>query len=132
MKRINMAHLCIAGSHAVNGVARIHSEILKKTIFKDFYELEPHKFQNKTNGITPRRWLVLCNPGLAEVIAEVRDHSVADRTNIGHYEIVKWVTPYTVAPAEGCNPVLCSQGWHPLGGRGTAFLLERACPLANR
>lgn len=51
-------------------MARIHSEILKKTIFKDFYELEPHKFQNKTNGITPRRWLVLCNPGLAEVIAE--------------------------------------------------------------
>ena len=46
--------------------------------FKDFYELEPHKFQNKTNGITPRRWLVLCNPGLAEVIAEVRGHSVAD------------------------------------------------------
>uniref|UniRef100_A0A4X2JXP6 Alpha-1,4 glucan phosphorylase n=1 Tax=Vombatus ursinus TaxID=29139 RepID=A0A4X2JXP6_VOMUR len=70
IKRINMAHLCIAGSHAVNGVAWIHSEILKKTIFKDFYEFEPHKFQNKTNGITPRRWLVLCNPGLAEVIAE--------------------------------------------------------------
>lgn len=41
--------------------------------FKDFYELDPHKFQNKTNGITPRRWLVMCNPGLAEVIAEVRD-----------------------------------------------------------
>lgn len=40
--------------------------------FKDFYELEPHKFQNKTNGITPRRWLVMCNPGLAEIIAEVR------------------------------------------------------------
>lgn len=42
--------------------------------FKDFYELEPHKFQNKTNGITPRRWLVMCNPGLAEVIAEVSVH----------------------------------------------------------
>ncbi|XP_048475676.1 glycogen phosphorylase, muscle form [Rhincodon typus] len=70
IKRINMAHLCIVGSHAVNGVARIHSEILKKTIFKDFYEIEPEKFQNKTNGITPRRWLVLCNPGLADVIAE--------------------------------------------------------------
>ncbi|KAJ6654167.1 hypothetical protein lerEdw1_007264 [Lerista edwardsae] len=70
VKRINMAHLCIVGSHAVNGVARIHSEILKATVFKDFYEFEPHKFQNKTNGITPRRWLVLCNPGLAEVIAE--------------------------------------------------------------
>ncbi|XP_067877701.1 glycogen phosphorylase, muscle form [Heterodontus francisci] len=70
VKRINMAHLCIVGSHAVNGVARIHSEILKKTVFKDFYENEPEKFQNKTNGITPRRWLVLCNPGLADIIAE--------------------------------------------------------------
>uniref|UniRef100_A0A4W5PH05 Alpha-1,4 glucan phosphorylase n=1 Tax=Hucho hucho TaxID=62062 RepID=A0A4W5PH05_9TELE len=67
---LNMAHLCIVGSHAVNGVARIHSEILIATLFKDFYELDPHKFQNKTNGITPRRWLVMCNPGLAEVIAE--------------------------------------------------------------
>ncbi|KAA8586970.1 hypothetical protein FQN60_000806, partial [Etheostoma spectabile] len=69
-KRINMAHLCIVGSHAVNGVAQIHSDILKATVFKDFYEMEPHKFQNKTNGITPRRWLAMCNPGLAEVIAE--------------------------------------------------------------
>uniref|UniRef100_A0A8C6S7V6 Alpha-1,4 glucan phosphorylase n=1 Tax=Neogobius melanostomus TaxID=47308 RepID=A0A8C6S7V6_9GOBI len=69
-KRINMAHLCIVGSHAVNGVAQIHSDILKATVFKDFYEMEPHKFQNKTNGITPRRWLVMCNPGLAEVLAE--------------------------------------------------------------
>uniref|UniRef100_A0A671NBE2 Alpha-1,4 glucan phosphorylase n=1 Tax=Sinocyclocheilus anshuiensis TaxID=1608454 RepID=A0A671NBE2_9TELE len=76
-KRVNMAHLCIVGSHAVNGVARIHSDILKATVDlyihspeKYFYEMDPHKFQNKTNGITPRRWLVMCNPGLAEVIAE--------------------------------------------------------------
>ncbi|GAB1287020.1 Glycogen phosphorylase, brain form [Apodemus speciosus] len=69
-KRINMAHLCVIGSHAVNGVARIHSEIVKQSVFKDFYELEPEKFQNKTNGITPRRWLLLCNPGLADVIVE--------------------------------------------------------------
>uniref|UniRef100_A0A803XPN3 Alpha-1,4 glucan phosphorylase n=1 Tax=Meleagris gallopavo TaxID=9103 RepID=A0A803XPN3_MELGA len=69
-KRINMAHLCVIGSHAVNGVARIHSDIVKNTVFKDFYELDPEKFQNKTNGITPRRWLLLCNPGLADVIAE--------------------------------------------------------------
>ncbi|KAG8449230.1 hypothetical protein GDO86_016050 [Hymenochirus boettgeri] len=69
-KRINMAHLCIVGSHAVNGVAKIHSEIVKNEVFKDFSELEPEKFQNKTNGITPRRWLLLCNPGLAELIAE--------------------------------------------------------------
>ncbi|XP_018428677.1 PREDICTED: glycogen phosphorylase, brain form isoform X3 [Nanorana parkeri] len=69
-KRINMAHLCVIGSHAVNGVARIHSEIVKHSVFKDFFDMEPPKFQNKTNGITPRRWLMLCNPGLADIIAE--------------------------------------------------------------
>uniref|UniRef100_A0A3Q3X7Q7 Alpha-1,4 glucan phosphorylase n=1 Tax=Mola mola TaxID=94237 RepID=A0A3Q3X7Q7_MOLML len=70
VKKINMAHLCIVGSHAINGVARIHSEIIQNTVFKDFHDVDPQKFQNKTNGITPRRWLVMCNPGLAEVIAE--------------------------------------------------------------
>uniref|UniRef100_A0A8C5MU28 Alpha-1,4 glucan phosphorylase n=1 Tax=Leptobrachium leishanense TaxID=445787 RepID=A0A8C5MU28_9ANUR len=69
-KRVNMAHLCIVGSHVVNGVAKIHSDIVRNKVFKDFSEIEPEKFQNKTNGITPRRWLLLCNPGLAELIAE--------------------------------------------------------------
>lgn len=69
-KRVNMAHLSIVGSHAVNGVAAIHSEIIKKDIFKDFFELTPEKFQNKTNGITPRRWLLLCNPGLSDLICD--------------------------------------------------------------
>lgn len=69
-KRINMAHLSIIGSHAVNGVAQLHSDILKASLFKDFYEMDPDKFQNKTNGITPRRWLLLCNPGLSEIICE--------------------------------------------------------------
>lgn len=69
-KRINMARLSIVGSHAVNGVAAIHTEILKRDLFRDFYEVFPDKFQNKTNGITPRRWLLLCNPGLADLICE--------------------------------------------------------------
>merc|ERR1719411_765697 len=69
-KRINMAHLAIVGSHAVNGVARLHSELIKKTLFKHFYELWPEKFQNKTNGITPRRWLLLCNPALSDLISD--------------------------------------------------------------
>uniref|UniRef100_A0A671KXS6 Alpha-1,4 glucan phosphorylase n=1 Tax=Sinocyclocheilus anshuiensis TaxID=1608454 RepID=A0A671KXS6_9TELE len=69
-KRVNMAHLCIVGSHKVNGVAEIHSDIIKRDVFRDFSELELEKFQNKTNGITPRRWLLLCNPGLADLIAE--------------------------------------------------------------
>lgn len=69
-KRVNMANLAIVGSHAVNGVARIHSEIIKHDLFKDFYEMFPERFQNKTNGITPRRWLLLCNPGLSDLICE--------------------------------------------------------------
>merc|ERR1711936_1190238 len=69
-KRINMAHLAIIGSHAVNGVAAIHSDLIKKTLFKPFYEFWPEKFQNKTNGITPRRWLLLCNPLLADLITD--------------------------------------------------------------
>lgn len=69
-KKINMAYLSIVGSHAVNGVAAIHSDILKAETFKDFHEMFPDRFQNKTNGITPRRWLLLCNPSLSDIIAE--------------------------------------------------------------
>ncbi|KAL7059729.1 hypothetical protein AAHC03_013003 [Spirometra sp. Aus1] len=69
-KKINTAHLCIIGSHAVNGVSAIHSELLKRSVFKDFYELWPEKFQNKTNGVTPRRWLKLCNPNLSKLLNE--------------------------------------------------------------
>lgn len=69
-KRVNMAHLSIVGSHAINGVAALHSQILKDDLFKDFYEMWPGKFQNKTNGITPRRWLLLCNPSLADHISD--------------------------------------------------------------
>ena len=65
-----MAHLAIIGSHAVNGVAALHSQLLKKGLFADFFALWPEKFQNKTNGITPRRWLLLANHSLADVIAE--------------------------------------------------------------
>uniref|UniRef100_A0A0M3JFQ6 Alpha-1,4 glucan phosphorylase n=1 Tax=Anisakis simplex TaxID=6269 RepID=A0A0M3JFQ6_ANISI len=70
-KRINMAHLCIVGSHVTNGVAALHSNLLKSSTFKDFYEFYPDRFQNKTNGITPRRWLLLSNPSLADIICEV-------------------------------------------------------------
>lgn len=69
-RQVNMAYLAVVSSSAVNGVAFIHSEIVKKDIFNDFYKLFPEKFQNKTNGVTPRRWLALCNPGLAKLITE--------------------------------------------------------------
>ncbi|MGM0439988.1 MAG: glycogen/starch/alpha-glucan family phosphorylase [Chlamydiota bacterium] len=68
--KVIMPNLAIYGSHHVNGVAELHTEILKKTIFKDFYELSPEKFVNVTNGITQRRWLLHCNPRLAEFISK--------------------------------------------------------------
>jgi len=70
IRLINMAYLSIIGSHTINGVAQIHSKLLRESMFKDFYELTPNKFQNKTNGITFRRWLALCNPDLCSLIVE--------------------------------------------------------------
>ncbi|KAL4464877.1 hypothetical protein ABPG74_011438 [Tetrahymena malaccensis] len=70
-KTIRMANLSIVGSHAVNGVAALHSQLLTSTLFKDFYELRPTKFQNKTNGVTPRRWIRCANPGLSALLNDV-------------------------------------------------------------
>lgn len=69
-KRVRMANLAIVGSHAVNGVAAIHTEILKTDVFRDFYEMWPQKFSNKTNGISQRRWLKSANPKLSGLITE--------------------------------------------------------------
>ncbi len=70
-KRVHMAYLAIFCSKYVNGVARIHTDILKTDVLKDWYELYPEKFQNKTNGITQRRWLLLCNRELSKLITEL-------------------------------------------------------------
>jgi starch phosphorylase len=67
-KHVRMAHLAALGSHAINGVAALHTELLKTNVLRDFYELTPEKFSNKTNGVTPRRWIVLANPGLAKLL----------------------------------------------------------------
>ena len=69
-KKVRMANLATVGSHAVNGVAEIHTELLKNNVLRDFYEFWPEKFSNKTNGITPRRWMMLCNPKLTFLITE--------------------------------------------------------------
>ncbi|MBD3347444.1 MAG: glycogen/starch/alpha-glucan family phosphorylase [Chitinivibrionales bacterium] len=68
-RHIRMAHLAIVGSHSINGVAALHSQLMLQGIFKDFYEFWPDKFNNKTNGITPRRWIYKCNPLLTDLIS---------------------------------------------------------------
>ncbi|GMH36665.1 hypothetical protein BSKO_04538 [Bryopsis sp. KO-2023] len=69
-KVVRMAYLAVVASHTVNGVAAIHSGLIKETIFKEFYDVWPHKFQNKTNGVTQRRWLAFCNPPLRRLITD--------------------------------------------------------------
>ena len=68
--KVRMANLAVVGSHSTNGVAEIHSKLLRETTLKDLAEIFPERFNNKTNGVTPRRWLQLCNPGLSGLITD--------------------------------------------------------------
>jgi glycogen phosphorylase len=78
-KQVRMANLCIVGTHSVNGVSELHSGLLKTSLVPEFAKIWPDKFNNKTNGVAPRRWLVLANPGLTELISHTLDEN-------------KWVT----------------------------------------
>tara|TARA_B110000091_G_scaffold60660_1_gene66579 strand:- start:7318 stop:9780 length:2463 start_codon:yes stop_codon:yes gene_type:complete len=82
--QVRMAHLAIVGSYSVNGVAALHTKLLKAGLFKHFYQLWPDKFNNKTNGVTPRRWLSHCNTSLADLISsKIGKNWVADFGDIG-------------------------------------------------
>jgi glycogen phosphorylase len=86
---VRMANLACIGSHKINGVAELHSDLLKQTILRDFYEFSPEKFTNVTNGVTPRRWLVLSNPHLTDLIAnKIGNHWVK------HLEDLKQLETY--------------------------------------
>lgn len=86
-QKVRMAYLAIVGSFSVNGVAELHSKLLQQGLFKDFYELWPHKFNNKTNGVTPRRWLANCNPDLADLITDtIGDQWLVDLTQLKKLE----------------------------------------------
>ena len=82
-QKVRMANLAIVGSHSTNGVAALHSELLRTMTVKDLAEMFPKRFNNKTNGVTPRRWLLTCNPALARVITEaIGDRWITDLTQL--------------------------------------------------
>lgn len=86
-RSVRMAHLAIIGSHSINGVSALHSEILKNELFHDFYQLWPERFNNKTNGITQRRWLKYCNRWLSDLISS----SIGDRWVTNLYELKRLI-----------------------------------------
>jgi starch phosphorylase len=93
-QQVRMAYLAIVGSFSVNGVAELHSDLLKRGLFRDFHELWPHKFNNKTNGITPRRWLAWCNPKLSALISEtIGEEWITDLSQLSK------LAPYADDPA---------------------------------
>ncbi|KFI22151.1 glycogen/starch/alpha-glucan phosphorylase [Nitrosococcus oceani] len=100
--QVRMAHLAIVASFSVNGVAALHTHLLKHGLFYDFYQLWPHKFNNKTNGVTPRRWLAKCNPDLAGLITEtIGEEWVTDLSQLRRLSLY----------AE--NPEFCAR-WHSI------------------
>jgi len=89
VRKVRMANLAIVGSHSTNGVAAIHSQLLRTTTVKELAEIFPERFNNKTNGVTPRRWLRLCNPPLARVITEaIGDSWITDLSQLSRLKPV--------------------------------------------
>jgi len=80
-RRVRMANLAFTGAHSVNGVAALHTELMKKTVFADLHKLYPDRINNKTNGVTPRRWLQQCNPGLTGLLTEAIGPAFLDDTD---------------------------------------------------
>lgn len=92
-KTVKMAYLATVGSHAINGVAALHSELLKSSVLKDFYELWPERFSNKTNGVTPRRFVALSNPGLRSLL----DRTIGDGW-LTHLDRLRGLEPFADDP----------------------------------
>ena len=82
-KQVRMANLAMVGSHSINGVSAIHTELIKTSLAPDFFQLFPERFNNKTNGITQRRWLLKANPGLANLISSTHRRRLDSPISIG-------------------------------------------------
>ena len=112
--KVRMANLAIVGSHSTNGVAAIHSELLRTTTVRDLAEMFPERFNNKTNGVTPRRWLLLANPGLSRVIADaIGEGWTTDFSEIAETEAARRRSPRSAAPS--CRPSATPSRSSPTG-----------------
>ncbi|MBK1641111.1 glycogen phosphorylase [Chromatium okenii] len=117
--QVRMAYLAIVGSFSVNGVAALHSELLIDGLFRDFNELWPRKFNNKTNGVTQRRWLAMCNPGLRELLNEtIGDGWVRDLSQL------KQLEPFAADPAFRAR-------WHAIKQENKQRLVEQVSQLCR-
>lgn len=105
-----MAYLAVVASHTVNGVAAIHSDIIRETIFKDFADLWPGKFQNKTNGVTPRRWLAFCNPPLRKLITD----TLGNEHWINHLDSLQVILPTHLSCGPQKRAVCSVQLYHQI------------------
>jgi len=115
-----MAHLATVGSHAINGVAALHSELLKDSVLKDFYELWPERFSNKTNGVTPRRFLALANPGLRELLDDtIGDGWLTDLYKLRGLEAYADDTASAASGAQSSGPT--RRGWPTSSARRPAW-----------
>ena len=94
-KYVRMAHLASVGSHCINGVAALHSDLLTKTVLKDLYDMYPDRFVNVTNGVTPRRWIALSNPGLTALITK----SIGERWVRNFEDEIRKIEPFAEDPA---------------------------------
>ncbi|MGV8854908.1 MAG: glycogen/starch/alpha-glucan phosphorylase [Devosia sp.] len=81
-RRVRMGQLAFVGSHSINGVSALHTELMKQTVFSDLHKLYPDRINNKTNGITPRRWLMQCNPGLTQLVTETIGPAFLDNIDL--------------------------------------------------
>jgi starch phosphorylase len=117
-QQVRMAHLAIVGSFSVNGVAALHPELLQKGLFNDFYELWPEKFNNKTNGVTQRRWMAWCNPELTQLLSEtIGDKWITDLSQL------EKLAPYADKPD-------FQQKWHhakKANKQRLADLVQKSC-----
>ncbi|MFZ0257909.1 MAG: glycogen/starch/alpha-glucan phosphorylase [Gammaproteobacteria bacterium] len=111
-QQVRMAYLAVVGSTSVNGVAQLHTNLLTQGLFRDFYELWPEKFNNKTNGVTQRRWLALCNPKLSELI-----NKTIGEAWVTDLEQLKKLAPYADKPG-------FRKEWHAVKQENKARLAE--------